>query len=184
MKRVAIILSGCGFLDGAEIHESVLCLLALEQEGFSPTFFAPNVQQATVINHLTQEQANESRNVLVESARIARGNIHTLDSLNIANYEALAFPGGFGSALTLSTYATKQAECEVLEDVKRVIQEAVKEKKPLLATCISPVVLGKVLQSMNLKSSMTLGSSNETIEQLNALDMKGKGCPHQRNHHR
>jgi enhancing lycopene biosynthesis protein 2 len=176
MKRIAIILSGCGFLDGAEIHESVLCLLALEQEGFKPYFFAPDIIQNTVVNHLTQKQVDKNRNILEESARIARGDINPLNTLNTNEYDALAFPGGFGAALSLSSYATKQVDCEVLEDITHIIKQAIEMKKPILATCISPVILGKVLQSMNLQASMTLGSSDDSIEQLNAFNMIGKSA--------
>jgi enhancing lycopene biosynthesis protein 2 len=98
-KRIAVVLSGCGFLDGAEIHESVLTLLHIAKNGAEAVCFAPNVSQKTVTNHLTKDASSETRNVLVESARIARGQIAPLEKLKVQDVDAVIFPGGFGAAI-------------------------------------------------------------------------------------
>src|SRR6195952_636890 len=116
-KKVAVILSGCGVYDGAEIHESVLTLLRLDQRGAAVKCFAPNISQHHVINHLTGEEMPESRNVLVESARIARGNIKDIREADVDDFDALIVPGGFGSAKNLSNFAIEGAGCTVQPDV-------------------------------------------------------------------
>ena len=116
-KKIAVILSGCGVYDGAEIHESVITLLRLDQRGAQVECFAPDVAQLHVINHLTGEEMPESRNVLVESARIARGTVKDIGQANAADFDALIVPGGFGAAKNLSDFAIKGAECTVQPDV-------------------------------------------------------------------
>src|SRR5690554_2587573 len=111
MKKVAVILSGCGVFDGAEIHETVLALHAIEKQGASWHCFAPNINQQIVINHLTGEEMNETRNVLVEAARIARGKIQDVAKLNVQEFDALLLPGGFGVAKNFSDFATQGAKC-------------------------------------------------------------------------
>ncbi|HCF0543424.1 TPA: isoprenoid biosynthesis glyoxalase ElbB [Pseudomonas aeruginosa] len=116
-KKVAVILSGCGVYDGAEIHESVITLLRLSQRGAEAQCFAPNIAQHHVVNHLTGEEMPESRNVLVESARIARGEVKDLREARAEDYDALIVPGGFGAAKNLSDFAINGAQCQVQPDV-------------------------------------------------------------------
>ena len=120
--EVAVILSGCGYLDGSEIHESVLTLLALSQESIKYQCFAPNSLQKHTVNHRTQEETAEERNILTESARIARGDIFELEKLIENEYDGVILPGGFGIAKNLSTFAEKGTDCEVLKDLERVIR--------------------------------------------------------------
>ncbi len=122
-KKIAVILAGCGFKDGSEIHESVLTLLHLVREGAMPLCFAPNEKQATVTNHVTGDAEGASRNILVESARITRGNIRDIKELKAVDADALILPGGYGAALNLCDFAVKGPNCTVNSQVQRVIQE-------------------------------------------------------------
>ena len=101
MKNIGVILAGCGYLDGAEIREAVLTLLAIDQHGAKAKMFAPNIDQHHVVNHLSGEETKETRNVLLESARIARGEIQDLQDLNMSDLDAIILPGGFGVAKKL-----------------------------------------------------------------------------------
>ena len=113
MAKIGVCLSGCGFNDGAEIHESVITALTLDKAGAKILFTAPNMEQTKVVNHLTGDEMDESRNVLVESARIARGNIIDLAELTANKMDALIFPGGFGVVLNLCDFALKGADCDI-----------------------------------------------------------------------
>ncbi|GGU62322.1 glyoxalase [Pseudomonas laurentiana] len=143
-KKVAVILSGCGVYDGAEIHESVITLLRLDQRGAQVQCFAPNIAQMHVINHLTGETMPESRNVLVESARIARGNIKDLQEADAKDFDALIVPGGFGAAKNLSNFATEGAGCSVHPDVLAVAEAFAEAGKPVGLICISPALAAKI----------------------------------------
>lgn len=165
MKKFAVILSGCGVFDGAEIHEATLSLLAIIKQGCSYDIFAPDVQQHHVINHLTGEEMDESRNVLVESARIARGKISDLKQFNPEAYDGILFPGGFGAAKNLSTWAFEAADARVLPEVEDAIRGMVRLGKPVGALCISPVILAKVLGAV----SLTIGDDEGTAEAIESL---------------
>ncbi|MFD2640761.1 isoprenoid biosynthesis glyoxalase ElbB [Pseudomonas japonica] len=143
-KKVAVILSGCGVYDGAEIHESVITLLRLDQRGAQVQCFAPNIAQLHVINHLTGEQMPESRNVLVESARIARGNIKDLREADVDDFDALIVPGGFGAAKNLSSFAVDGPGCTVHPDVLVVAEAFAEAGKPVGLICISPALAAKI----------------------------------------
>ncbi len=167
MKKIAVVLSGCGVYDGAEIHESTLTMLAIVQQGAEYQCFAPDMDQAHVVNHLTGEEMAEKRNVLVEAARIARGDIKPLSEYNPAEYDAIVFPGGFGAAKNLCTFAFDGPDCSVNSDVETAIRSTVKAEKPVGALCISPAVIAKVLGDVNV----TIGQDKETaaaIEKLGA----------------
>jgi len=168
MSRVAVILSGCGVKDGSEIHESVLCLLALAQAGHTYHCFAPDIPQACVVNHYTGKSSpDERRNVLVESARIARGVISPLSDLKADEYDAILLPGGFGAASNLSTFASEGIECTVNEEVRNILLEFYKAKRPIAATCITPAVLAKVFQGVTcLKLTLGEGESNQQLEAM------------------
>ena len=143
-KKVAVILSGCGVYDGAEIHESVITLLRLDQRGAQVQCFAPNIAQHHVINHLTGEEMPESRNVLVESARIARGDIKDISEANVEDFDALIVPGGFGAAKNLSDFAFKGTECAVQPDVLALAEAFAEAGKPIGLMCISPAIAAKI----------------------------------------
>jgi len=158
MKKFAVVLSGCGVNDGSEIHESVLCMLAMSKHNIKCDMFAPDMEQYHVVDHLTGEVMDEKRNVLTESARIARGDISDLKDLNISDYDGLILPGGFGVAKNLSTYAFEGVNMKVIAEIEKLIIEANELKKPIGAVCISPIVVSKVLK----KGLMTVGKNDDT----------------------
>lgn len=160
MPKIAVVLSGCGVYDGAEIHEATLALYAIAKNGAAYEIFAPDINQHHVVNHITGDEMNESRNVLVESARIARGNIKPLSEFDGKQFDALIFPGGFGAAKNLSTFAFEGAGSSVNPDVENTIKEMVKLGKPIGALCIAPVLLAKILGNVKL----TIGQDKETAE--------------------
>lgn len=167
MKKFAVVLSGCGVFDGAEIHEATLSMYAIAKNGATYEMFAPDIEQHHVINHITGEEMQEKRNVLIESARIARGSIRPLSDFSAGDFDGLLFPGGFGAAKNLSDWAFKGAESTVLPEVTRVIREMADTGKPLGALCISPVLIAKTLEGAEL----TIGSDTDTaaaIEQAGA----------------
>lgn len=143
-KKIAVILSGCGVYDGAEIHESVITLLRLDQRGAQVQCFAPNIAQLHVINHLTGEEMPESRNVLVESARIARGNVKDLREARVEDFDALIVPGGFGAAKNLSNFAIEGAKCSVQPEVLALTEAFAEASKPVGLICISPALAAKI----------------------------------------
>jgi len=164
-KKFAVILSGCGVFDGAEIHEATLTLLAIARAGATYQCFAPDIKQHHVINHITGDEMNEERNVLVESARIARGNIKPLSEFDGKDFDALIFPGGFGAAKNLSTVAFEGANATVIPEVEHAINQMVELKKPIGALCISPAILAKVLKNVNV----TIGKDKGTAEAIEAM---------------
>lgn len=174
MKQVAVVLSGCGVYDGAEIHEAVLTLLALDRAGVQAICFAPDKQQAHVINHLTGEEMPESRNVLLESARIARGHIQPLSQADAGQLDALIVPGGFGAAKNLSSFATQGAECSIDPDLSKLIREMHKKNKPMGFMCIAPVLLPKAIgQPLRL----TIGNDPDLGEVIDAMGGEPVICP-------
>src|SRR5476649_2703351 len=145
MKRVGVILCGCGVNDGSEIHEAVLTLLALDRAGAEAVCFAPNKFQSTVINHLSGEETHERRNVLVESARIARGHVSPLCDARADELDALIVPGGFGAVHHLSDLALKGEQGDVDADLRRLAREIHKQAKPMGFICIAPALLPKLI---------------------------------------
>lgn len=175
MKNVAVILSGCGVFDGAEIYESTLTLLALDRAGAQVTCFAPNVPQMHVVNHLTGEAVEgESRNVLVEAARLARGEISDLADADWSGFDALIFPGGFGAAKNLCTFAVKGPDCDVLPEVASAVQAFSDAGKPIGFLCIAPAIGAKVLGSSGVE--LTIGNDADTAGGLSALGAKHIDC--------
>jgi len=150
MKKFAVLLAGCGVYDGAEIHEAVLTLLAIDQQGAAFECFAPDIPQAHVINHLKGEESHETRNVLVESARIARGEIKPISDYTPDDFDALILPGGFGAAKNLCNWAFKGDDCSVDPDVEKAILSTYKAGKPIGAMCIAPVILARLIRGTNL----------------------------------
>lgn len=164
-KHVAVILSGCGFMDGAEIREAVISLLALDRAGAIVSMFAPDMVQTEVNDHLSGKNVNESRNVLVEAARIARGDIKPLSALKADDFDALVIPGGFGVAKNLSDIAMKGSEGKVLEAFKTIILDFYQAKKPMGAICIAPAAVAMALKGKD-PITLTLGpeDANHLIE--------------------
>lgn len=165
MKKIAIILSGCGVYDGTEIHETTMSMLAIDQQGAQYELFAPDIDQHHVINHLTGKQNQETRNVLVESARIARGKIKNIKEFNVAESDALLFPGGFGAAKNLSDYAFEGAAMKVNADVEKAILSMHAAGKPIGALCIAPVLLAKVIEGCNV----TIGNDKKTTSHIEQI---------------
>ncbi|HBG70024.1 MAG: isoprenoid biosynthesis protein ElbB [Bacteroidetes bacterium GWF2_43_63] len=165
MKKIAIVLSGCGVFDGTEIHEATMSMLAVDQQGAQYELFAPDINQAHVINHLTGKPGEEIRNVLVESARIARGKIRNLKDFNPAEFDALLFPGGSGAVRNLSDYAFKGVEMSVNSDVEKAIKSMHAAGKPIGALCIAPVLLAKVIGGCNV----TIGNDKDTASHIEKM---------------
>jgi enhancing lycopene biosynthesis protein 2 len=164
-KKIAVILAGSGVFDGSEIHESVFSLWAIEKAGAEYEIFAPDVEQYHVINHISGDEMAEKRNVLVESARIARGNIKPLSGFNAADFDALMIPGGFGAAKNLCSFAFEGPDCLVNPEVEKAILDTNKAGKPIGALCVSPVILAKVFGN----AKMTIGSDQGTAEGIKAM---------------
>lgn len=173
MKKVAVILSGCGSQDGSEIHEAVLTLLALDQAGLAYQCLAPDIKQLRVVNHLTGDTTPETRQVLIEAARIARGNIQALEKANAADYDAAILPGGFGAALNLSDFALKGAECSVLPSVKQFVQALAKGNKPVGFICIAPSMISKIY-GPGVKH--TLGNHPDRVNDIEKMGGKHESC--------
>ena len=173
-KKIGLLLSGCGVFDGSEIHEAVLTLLFLDQAGAEIVCMAPDMDQMHVINHLTQEVSAEKRNVLVESARIARGAIQNVKDVNANDIDALIIPGGFGAAKNLSDFAVNGAGATVHEDVGRLITAMVSAAKPVGAICIAPATLTKALA--DLKPEVTIGTDAGTASAIEQMGGRHKNC--------
>lgn len=167
MPKIGVVLSGCGVMDGSEIHESVLTLLALHKQGAEALCLAPNIDQVHVINHLTQEEMKEKRNVLIESARIARGKIRDIQTVRAAEIDGLIFPGGYGAAKNLSSFAFDGPDCKVHPEVARLAREVHGAGKPIGAICISPALIGKIFQGSALK--LTIGTDKETASAIEKM---------------
>ncbi|MDA3941967.1 MAG: isoprenoid biosynthesis glyoxalase ElbB [Bacteroidetes bacterium] len=165
MKKFAVVLAGCGVYDGAEIHEATLAMLAIAQAGAEYQCFAPDIDQHHVINHLTGEEMPEKRNVLIESARIARGDIKPLSEFKEVDFDAILFPGGFGAAKNLSTVAIEGANASVNPEVARAIKSMHVAKKPIGAMCITPTFVVKVLGEIDV----TIGSDQATIDVIESM---------------
>jgi enhancing lycopene biosynthesis protein 2 len=168
MKKFAVILSGCGVYDGAEIHEATMTLLSIAQQGGSYEIFAPNIDQHHVVNHLTGQEMNEKRNALVEAARIARGKIKDLKEYKAADFDALIMPGGFGAAKNLCNFAFKGNDCTVQPDVEKAVNSMHAAGKPIGALCIAPVIIAKLIGN----SEVTIGQDPGTIQGIEKMGGK------------
>ncbi len=177
-KKVAVVLSGCGVYDGAEIHEAVATLVALEKNDIEAVIMAPDISQMHVVNHLTgEEQEGETRNVLVEAARIARGKITSFEVGALDEVDGLFFVGGFGAAKNLSNYAVSGAGMAVQNEIEKGIIKIHQSGKPIGAICISPVLIAKVLGEK--KPDLTLGSAGDDSENLEKLGANHKITTHE-----
>jgi len=174
--KVGVLLSGSGVQDGSEIHESVLTALFLEKSRAEIVFMAPNIDQMHVMNHYTGQEMDEFRNVLVESARIARGNIKDLAEIRGEDLDALIIPGGLGVSKNLSDYAMSGSECSVNPDVYRLVVEMLISKKPIGAICIAPAMMSKILSEQNLSANLTVGSDAATSKDIEAMGSQHQNC--------
>ena len=174
MKRIGVLLSGCGVYDGAEIHESVITLLELDRNGAKAVCMAPNVNQYHVVDHLAGEATGEQRNVLIESARISRGNIKDVKDVVVEDIDGLIIPGGFGVAKNLSNFAIKGKHADIHSEVRRIIADTSAAGKPVGAMCVSPAILAKVLQSHH--PEVTIGNDLGTAEAIEAMGGAHKVC--------
>lgn len=173
MSKVAIVLSGCGYLDGSEIHEAVLCMVMLARHGHQFYCFAPDELQVKVMNHLTgHEGPGEKRNMLVEAARIARGDVAKLEALKEHEFDALVIPGGMGAVCNLCDFITQGTLCNINKTLKSIIVKFYEAKKPIGATCIAPILVAKALEGI-VSVEMTLGMDPKQREVLNKMGMKG-----------
>ncbi len=176
--RVGIVLSGCGVSDGTEIHEAVLTMLHLDRIGAQVVCAAPDADQAQVVNHISGQACGEDgRNMLAESARIARGDIIALNLLNAGDIDALIFPGGFGVARNLCTFADDGSQCSVRPDVEQLITDMVQAEKPLGALCIAPVVLARVLGERDMPVEVTIGNDSGVAGAIVAMGARHTDCP-------
>lgn len=159
--KIGVLLSGCGVYDGAEIHEAVMTLLSIDEMGAEAVCISINKNQHHVINHVTGEEMNESRNMLVESARIARGNIRDIADVDPGDIDALVIPGGFGSAKNFTNWAFEGPAGTILPEVKLLIVNLINVGKPIAALCVSPVVVAKALEGSLVKAHLTIGTDKE-----------------------
>jgi len=175
-KKVGVVLAGCGVKDGSEIHEATLTLLYLDKAKADAIIMAPDCNQMDVVNHLTEEVISaESRNILIESARIARGNIRDIKKVSADDLDALIFPGGFGAAKNLCDFAVKGENFTVNPEVEKLILEMHKAKKPVGFICIAPVIAAKVLGKFHPK--ITIGNDESTAQVIENLGAKHINCP-------
>jgi enhancing lycopene biosynthesis protein 2 len=174
-KKIGVVLSGCGVYDGAEIHESVLTLLSLDRRGAEAVLCAPDAPQMHVVDHRTgQVEAGASRNVLVESARIARGAIRDIAAVKADELDGLVLPGGFGAAKNLCDFAVKGAGCGVHPEVDRLVRDVHAQGKPVGAVCIAPALVAKVLGAE--KPKLTIGTDEATARGLEAMGATHVAC--------
>lgn len=167
-KRVGLLLSGCGVMDGAEIHEAVCAMLALDRAGAEVVCLAPNREQADVVNHLTGAPQAERRNVLVESARLARGRIRDVAGVGAAELDAIVLPGGYGAAKNLSTFARDGERAQADPDVARLLRDMLRAGKPIAALCIAPAVLAAAL-GREFRPELTIGTDEGTARTLEKM---------------
>lgn len=175
MKKIGVVLSGCGVRDGSEIHEAVLTLLAISQCGAEAVCMAPNADFPET-EHVHMQETGARRNALVESARIARGNIRDMAKVKVTDIDAIVFPGGFGAAKNLCDFAMKGAGASVHPEVSRLIKEMALAKKPIGAICIAPVVIATVL-GKELSPTLTIGNDGGTAAELEKTGARHKNCP-------
>jgi enhancing lycopene biosynthesis protein 2 len=166
-KKIAVVLSGCGNRDGAEIHESVLTLWAIHRHGLEYQCFAPDIPQHHVLNFITGQEMDESRNVLVESARIARGKILDLKDFKGDDYDALIFPGGLGAVKNLSTFAFDGPHCTINQDVERAIRAMAAQGKPIGALCIAPAIIARIIDNVLVTVGQDAGTG-AALEKMGA----------------
>lgn len=177
MAKIGVILSGCGVMDGSEIHEAVSAMIHLDQAGAAYQCMAPDKPQRDVVNHLAgKPEAGATRNVLVEAARIARGKIVDLATVKGTDYDGFILPGGFGAAKNLCDFAVAGDACRVDEQVARVLREAHAARKVIGLICISPVI-GAALFGKSHQAKVTVGAAGQASEAVTAMGGRHEVCP-------
>ena len=176
-KRIGVCFSGCGVNDGSEIHESVMTILSLDSHNIDIIYLAPDIKQTNVNNHLNDSNTDEERNVLIESARIARGHIKDISKLSAKDLDAIIFPGGFGAALNLCNFGQKGSSAEIQEDVFNIIRDMIENNKPIGAICIAPAMLACALRDMGLGAKLTIGNDKGVADQINLMGSIHIDCP-------
>lgn len=174
MKKIGVVLSGCGVMDGSEIHEAVITLLALDRAGVETVIMAPDVE-LEVVNHLTNEPTGERRSVLAESARIARGQIKDLAEVTAKDLDAVIFPGGYGAAKNLSNFASAGAEAKINTEVARLLTEMHQAGKPIGVICIAPATLAAAL-GKSIAPTVTIGTDADTAAAIEQTGSKHQAC--------
>lgn len=178
MARAGVVLSGCGVKDGSEIHEAVCTLLALSRSRVETLIFAPDIPQAQVINHLNRSvSAGEPRDVLVESARIARGQIKNLAQAKVEDLNAVIFPGGLGAVKNLCTFDRDGFSCGVDDQVERIINQMYDAGKPIGALCIAPVLIARVLSKRQIRAKITIGNEKKLAREVETIGFYHVDCP-------
>jgi len=175
MLKVGVVLSGCGFLDGSEIQEAVLTLLVLDRAGASAVCLAPNIEQKSVVDHRTGTPVESVRNVLEESARIARGKVQDIGKAKASDFDALVLPGGYGAAKNLCDFAAAGAHAKVQSGVLKLVREMHAAKKPIGAWCIAPALIAAALKES--KPKLTIGDDPGTAKALESMGAKHVVCP-------
>lgn len=174
MKKIGVVLSGCGVRDGSEIHEAVLTLLAIDRNGAKAVCLAPDMD-LNEVNHVTMQETGAKRNVLIESARIARGEIADIKTMSASDLDAIVFPGGFGASKNLCSFAFEGEQGSVQPDVLRLVREMASAKKPICAICIAPTVIALAL-GKDLSPQLTIGTDQGTAQALNATGSRHVDC--------
>jgi enhancing lycopene biosynthesis protein 2 len=176
MKKIALILSGCGVYDGAEIHETCAALLALHRAGARVTACAPAGPQMHVVDHaIGKPVEGASRDILVESARLNRGEITPLAALDPADFDGVMLPGGFGAAKNLCTFAVDGADCRVHPEIEAFLRCAHAAGKPIAAMCIAPVLLARLFGGHG-RPSLTIGNDPATAALVTAMGARHVDC--------
>lgn len=173
--KIAVILSGCGVYDGSEIHEATCTLLNIDKLGAEYQCFAPDISQSTVVNHCSKQSVDtDSRNVLEESARIARGKIKNLSDFNTIDFDAIIFPGGSGAVMNLCNYGTAGNQCQINDEVARTIIDCFESRMPIGAICIAPVLLAQVLGKNGI--AITIGNNPKVAAAIEQVGSIHKNC--------
>ena len=176
-RNVALVLAGCGYLDGSEVQEAVLSLYFLDRHGANVSCFAPDRPQMHVVDHLHREPTSESRNVLRESARIARSEVAPLATADMADFDALVIPGGFGVAKNLSNFASQGTAGKLDPEFSRLVGQALVQHKPIVAICISPAIVAIAAKQHGIRAKLTIGHHVETAQAIEALGCQHEACP-------
>lgn len=171
-RKIGVVLSGCGYLDGAAIQEAVVTLLAIDRAGAEAVCMAPDIDQMHVIDHRTGKEMPEKRNVLIESARIARGDIQDVKGVGPAELDALILPGGYGAAKNLCNFAVKGENCQVDPDVGKLVRSLADARKPIGVICIAPALMAKVAQEKGERVKLTVGNDGETVAALQKMGIE------------
>lgn len=175
MKKVAVLLSGCGVFDGSEIHESVMVLLALDRAGAQAVCTAPDIVQKDVIDHYNRRPVKtETRSLLIEAARIARGNITPITQLSVESIDAVILPGGMGVVKSLSNFAFSDDDVTVEPGVANFLTSVHKAGKPMGFICIAPSIAARLFGPEHVE--FTIGTDEARGKSLEKWGAKHINC--------